>query len=97
MFDIGFFEIGFFALLLLLLLGPKELVSVMRQLGQWTRQAKYITQNFTQEIYRLGENESHKNGKNDKGDRKARVAKNEYNKDDKNDKDGKGGENYKRQ
>jgi len=46
MFDIGWSELAIIAVIALVVLGPKELASTMRTLGQWAGRARALAQEF---------------------------------------------------
>lgn len=46
MFDIGWSELAIIAVVALVVLGPKELASSMRTLGQWAGKARGLAQEF---------------------------------------------------
>ncbi|MSO66166.1 MAG: twin-arginine translocase subunit TatB [Alphaproteobacteria bacterium] len=46
MFDIGWSELAVIAIVALVVLGPKELASSMRTLGQWAGKARGLAQEF---------------------------------------------------
>jgi sec-independent protein translocase protein TatB len=46
MFDVGWSELMFIGVLALVVIGPKDLPRVMRQMGQWTVKAKDMARQF---------------------------------------------------
>jgi sec-independent protein translocase protein TatB len=46
MFDIGWDEMALVAVLALIVIGPKDLPAVLRQMGKWTRKARELAGEF---------------------------------------------------
>ncbi len=50
MFDIAWSELGLIGLVALVVIGPKDLPRVMRNLGQWTRKARAMAAEFQRNL-----------------------------------------------
>ena len=51
MFDISWSEFLLIAVVALIVIGPKELPSVMRSLGQWTRKVRSMAADFQNQFH----------------------------------------------
>ncbi len=52
MFDIGFFELLFIAIIALLVLGPERLPKAARTVGSWVKKAKRMMNQLSRELDR---------------------------------------------
>jgi sec-independent protein translocase protein TatB len=52
MFSIGFWELALIALVALLVVGPKELPTLLRSVSRWVRQAREVAGEFRNELSR---------------------------------------------
>lgn len=50
MFDLGWTEIALIAVVAVVVIGPKELPKVMREIGQWVARARALSRNFMEQL-----------------------------------------------
>lgn len=62
MIDFAWAEILFIGVLALILLGPKELIVVMRTLGKWIGKVRSWSKSWQEHLSNLDEKESDKDG-----------------------------------